>query len=59
MPFFFKGNQKAKKNQESLKTDDSSPENDHVTGNIRQSLSENLNIIKKKRGTVLISWSAS
>lgn len=50
MPFFFKGNQKAKKNQESLKTDDSSPENDHVTGNIRQSLSENLNIIKEKTG---------
>ena len=50
MPFFFKGNQKAKKNQESLKTDDSSPENDQVTGNIRQSLSENLNIIKEKTG---------
>ncbi|KAA6449556.1 spore germination protein [Bacillus swezeyi] len=50
MPFFFKGRHKTEKKQESLMSGDKSPETNHVTGSVRDSLAENLDVLKEITG---------
>ncbi|WP_425531898.1 spore germination protein [Bacillus glycinifermentans] len=50
MPFFFKGRYQAKQKRESLMNGDETPENDHVAGDVRYSLADNLHLIKEKTG---------